>query len=350
MKLIKSLVILSLIFISSCVRINREKSEIKAKTKDDGKGSWETNYECPGIQISSDNGKNWSLKERVTFSATQIEKPKDNETLGIYFTFLKPISDKLKKILIADTKPNTFYLPYRHITSRFSYTNPFFNFKTLQGLILNDKKENISFKINLPYSTLSWFINDEQGNKLCELIQKNRNKIVSLVSSEKLKTVTSGSKLINGKSLANLANAEGDSIAQQKKLLDDNIVKMNGEMEKSKKTISELSIEISKLEGELNMKKDIFNKENTHMSVMSAEISEMKKKYAMLEDKSTEASAKKAEIDKSNDIFSTEFTSGISKLNEVTPDKKEDIKVASDSVLVKLSKPDLETSIAKIYP
>ena len=35
MKLIKSIVILSLIFISSCVRINREKSEIKAKTKDE---------------------------------------------------------------------------------------------------------------------------------------------------------------------------------------------------------------------------------------------------------------------------------------------------------------------------
>lgn len=147
-----------------------------------------------------------------------------------------------------------------------------------------------------------------------------------------------------------MANAEGDSLAQQRKLLDDNIIKMNGELEKSKKTIADMSNEISKLEAELNAKKDLFNQENSKMNVMSGEISSMKKTYAILGDKSIEASAKKAEIDKTNEKYKTEFTSGISKLNEVVPDKKEDLKTASDSVLVKSSKPDLESSIAKIYP
>ena len=70
------------------------------------------------------------------------------------------------------------------MSSNFKYTNPD-GYKYIEGWITADNHKVFIFRINLPWTLVTWYINDVEVNKICSLINSAKTKHQNLINEEK---------------------------------------------------------------------------------------------------------------------------------------------------------------------
>jgi hypothetical protein len=129
-----------------------------------GDNEWNTNYKCSKIEIDGvDQGE-------ASIYAKQIENPQGDDVNSMLFTFTNAPKDLMRKIG-NDNGGNKWRVPFRLIGD-LKYFNPWVGSKYIFGSIFDEQGNSYNFRIFLPHKTLGWYINDEEGNKLANLITK----------------------------------------------------------------------------------------------------------------------------------------------------------------------------------
>ncbi len=351
MKIIKALVILVIITLSSCakIRLSRAERKTNTKAKDDGRGSWDTLFECPGIQISSDNGKTWTGREAVRFAAKQVVEAPSDKNLGIYFTFTRAPSEGLRSIMYQGADANTFYLPYRLVSGKFSWTNPFWDNKSIEGSVTSDAKNNYVFRLNLPYKTLGWFISNDQMAKLCDSINSQRVTHQAAVSKGKSDS-TGAAGLYKSKKLtlkdattkSNDVNAIKASIEQKRTGLAASITTQSA-------TVKTFKDKVSDLEAQLATKRDSYGTELNKLNSMGSQDQEFATMLNDLSTNSKNADALRKSLEDDAGKQAQNLKDAVASLSKEVTEKKPTLDTATNALLDTNDDASLNTALNGIY-
>jgi hypothetical protein len=185
----------------------------KTETKD-GSGSWTEGYTCPKIFFNEQGQKEVDNGEAV-LKAEQMDKGTTSEDkLGLVLTFKNDIKTDLKNnVVIVSGKK--VYIPWRNfnIVNAPEYTNPWGDNKYITATVDGDDEKKYTLKINLPYKTFGYYINDDEGTKIALRINNNANSLRNKVSSSKTAIIKSTNDLITANnSLEQLKKNKAEAI------------------------------------------------------------------------------------------------------------------------------------------
>jgi len=327
------------------------RSERKIKSQDDGSGSWENGFDCPGIQISSDNGKTWTSKERVIIRPLEIVDEKLAQDIGIKFEFSsKKPSEKLKQVLISGSDPNKFILPYRLISGKFTWSNPNFDNKYIQGSVTNDLKITYQFKLLLPYKTIGWYINDKQLNSLCESINKKKDTHTSSVQKEKANAESASGSYISNKLLLEEAEKNAGNNAAlkanaeaQKVLLSTKIDLLNTNLIKTRQDIANLESQLAEL-------KSRYDSDNSELNSLSNQMTDLDSTILSASSNTiTFDNTKKEILGKVNNSIDS-LTTAVSNLSLEVPTNNISLTNGKNEVITNKKSEPLKTTMKSIQP
>merc|ERR1711957_25632 len=174
--------ILSLITIGMVLSTNT----MRSKAMDSGKGTWKAGYVCPKIFLTEGNGNAVDQGE-ATIMAPTLVKPNTPETLlGLNLKFKNaPAADSLIVKIGTKVSEKVYYIPFRFMSSDMAFNNLVRENKTLIGSFVADNFLSYTIRINLPYATFGWYINDDQSNKMGVQINTRAIEAKGNVSSNK---------------------------------------------------------------------------------------------------------------------------------------------------------------------
>jgi len=132
------------------------------ETRTNRDNTWDSNYKCSKIEIEGvDQGE-------ALIYAKQVELAQGDDKNSMLFDFTNAPKDLMKKIG-NNVGGNKWRVPFR-LMSNLNYYNPWAGSKYIYGTIFDENGNSYSFRIYLPYKSLGWYINDEQGTKLANLM------------------------------------------------------------------------------------------------------------------------------------------------------------------------------------
>jgi hypothetical protein len=361
MKLIKIILILTIISLAVATEFSRKSkthkksfSSAKAQTKTKGSGSWETGYNCPGIEIST-NGSHFDGLTKVYFDPKSIESPStDNSELGIYFKLITaepklnfPLNPFLGTVLRKDKRPgdriNSYYLPFRYITNNFYYLSSGMDFSQpcMQAWVTNDDKETFLFKINLPYKLIGYYITNEQANLTCQKInsifpkrQMNITFMKSLIRTEGQRYF----KLIN----QNRIESEKDKAkGQTKEVVDSNLKKKEEEFNQKQVELQDNQNTINEKEKELIPLQDKQKEYSTQITDLLEKLKTLKDSLNIaMADKEKAARTQdeiKADTEQAEKDINLKIENLLAAVPELDQKLKDEVKSKTKSSLVKNS-------------
>jgi len=194
-------------------RVEKKVKKSKTRTKD-GSGSWDSGFDCPEIQVAKGNGE---LKNEGTgiFYPKRLDQPVTQaEKLGWCFKMEKAPAGNLKEIMLQDGSTNNWCLQFRYMTSSFSYTNPTGN-KYIEGWFTNDFGQAFRFRVLLPWKLIGWYIDDDEGKKICSFLNKYRTTANNAVLASKSSVKTECAKYMANKPLFDQSNGKAADLSKQ---------------------------------------------------------------------------------------------------------------------------------------
>ena len=349
MKIVKTLVLLILVALSHEFLIKRVERKTANKSMGDGSGSWKTGYECPGISLRESEGTDWTTPERVSFKALQVVEPEDSEKLGVYFTLTAKPSTVLNTILKPTNKENTYYLPYRSVSSSFSYNNPKLDYKVFIASVTSDDNKTYSFKLKLPYKKLLWYINDNEMQKLCDTINDNRTGRQSIVNTSKsIATKASGNYILNKQLLEN-ATSESNDLKKLKELANGKKAALSTQIDFMTNNIEILKREIDEMEAVLIKKKTQYKLDNNNLNSLGAQIQGIDQNINNLNNDSKTKDDLKTGLEKIVNKSSTDFKAALEVLAKEVPEKAQVFEEVKTDVLDKKSDDKLKSTLQNIF-
>merc|ERR1712166_1228287 len=162
--------ILSLITIGMVLSTNT----MRSKAMSSGSGTWEDGYVCPKIFLTKGNGSEVDQGEATIMAPTLVE-PNTTATAA----------DSLIATIGTKVSAKVYYIPFRFMSSDMAFNNPVRDNKTLIGTFVADDFKSYTIKINLPYKTFGWYINDDESNKMRVQINTRAIEAKGNVSSNK---------------------------------------------------------------------------------------------------------------------------------------------------------------------
>jgi len=321
------------------------------KNKDDGEGSWNTGYNCPGLQISL-NGQTYSDMQKVYFKPTQIEQPANAlDNLGIYFKFSTPPNAVLSQVLVAEPKSNTFYLPYRYISQNLEYVKDgIFSYKTLEGWVTNDAKKGYKFKIVLPYKIFGNYVTTDEAEKLAKLIKQRKDEAQSTIRASKRKALDAAVAFIAKKPLLEEVESTGNKAGSTKKANEKRIQELTAIMSKSKTDLQQLQKDADLFESSLNEKKTKIVDLNNQLISMGKEFDSLKENLVLLGNSSGITASKQKELKGLVDVATNDLASSLKDIGIKAPERLDAITKATDAVLTAKNQVTFSNNIDQISP
>jgi hypothetical protein len=302
MKLTIKLLISSLLLlcIASIKVVRKTKTKAKTQVKSIGSGSWATGYDCAeGLATGVPDSGEFTVEAKGKFYATKLENPvTEYEKIGWVFEMAEEPKGRLAKIMFKAGEGKNWYLPYRYISRPFAYWNRTFNSKYLIGWATNDSNETIKLAVYLPYKTLGWFINDDEGNKIVTLINSHATKNRSRVHETIGRMSSLGRQYIDTKHLSEASSSE-----QMKKQLAEGKEKL----EALKKLIDSAVNKSKELQTTLNDKRAKLVEKEEELSKKRNESTRIENELINLEKSITALSSSKEEFKKKATIFKAEM-------------------------------------------
>jgi hypothetical protein len=152
-----------------------------------GEGSWKTGFDCPHIKIGIDD-KTLTSEGRGTFFPEQLIKPDTvPEKLGWVFDMRKQApGTNLKKVMIQFEQTSFWFIPFSYFIGDFKFVNPL-GYKYIEGKIKTPSNEQYLIRIDLPWKAVGWYISDEEGTKVAEILNAKQKEF--LITSNRWKIV-----------------------------------------------------------------------------------------------------------------------------------------------------------------
>ena len=253
MKNICILLLITLLSISFTTSIKRTENKIESQVSPkkivspDG-GTLDTGFTCEkGIHV---NGK---IVGMGTFYPKRIEHPStDCDKLGVVFKLTKEPNATGKMVFIKCLNtPDQFYIPFKNINSKAIYTNPFGSNKFIEFKVTTDGGHSFSLKVYLPYKFIGYYVSDEQGNKICALLNTRSADTQAKITNAKNTASKHASEFCaNDKLLKSISGGAADRSKYKAKVSAD-----IGKLDKSIKTkqveLLKYDSEISKIQAQL---------------------------------------------------------------------------------------------------
>merc|ERR1711957_457611 len=174
--------ILSLITIGMVLSTNT----MRSKAMSSGSGTWEAGYVCPQIYLTEKNGDQVDQGEATIMAPTLVEPNTTATKLGLNLKFKNaPAADSLIVKIGTKVSEKVYYIPFRFMSSDMAFNNLVRENKTLIGSFVADNFLSYTIRINLPYATFGWYINDDDSNKMRVQINTRAIEAKGDVSSNK---------------------------------------------------------------------------------------------------------------------------------------------------------------------
>jgi hypothetical protein len=218
------IILISLIASNYALSIKRvEKSTKRARTSVktgayNGDGDYDNGFNCPGI-LAVEGNANFNEDNRLAigkFWPKKLETPStDQEKLGWTWDFGKQAPTGVLKEFLVPISGNLWYIPFRYFSSDLGYTNPR-GYKYFDGWFTNDFKKSIHARFLLPWSSTSWYINDEQGNKIVAMLNKYRGAHAAVITGNKSSAVNAANSYISNKPLYDSTTGDASKLKAEK--------------------------------------------------------------------------------------------------------------------------------------
>ncbi len=203
-----------IIGLSSATAFDRKrKNKMKAQTKTETKGNtWNEGYKCEFL-VGKGNSNVVSEGEGVLKPKLMENPTTPEQKIGLQLEITKGPNGNLKNLL---TKFGTsYYLPYRYCGDVWNYVNPTFSNKYIQGTLTNDMGQTFTLRINLPYATFGWLINDKESNKIRSMILSLSNNVQNQIIEQKEQAVYDASTYCSTKPIYEKATANSNALAEE---------------------------------------------------------------------------------------------------------------------------------------
>lgn len=362
MKIItKTLIILSVVLLSTSISVKRTSSSstslIKRSSKSDGSGSWADGFECPGLLISNSKGE-LQNEGKATFKPVKLEAAVTSPTakdIGWVFEFPagKAPGDNLKKVMHpVNGKANHFYIPFRYISGTFSYTNPWFKSKYVEGVLTNDGHEQFNFKLNLPYKVVGNYIDDKEGTKIANLLNQAKSQHQTAISSAKTAAKIAVQQYLSSKSSLDHANKNGTTIEETKN-------KMKVQIDSLAKKVNSIQTELSTFQSEIYTLEKQLGEKKAQAASLAANLDGMKNAISSLNKNMEEMGKDSASIETLKKNLAATLKSANEDLDKQlavvkaeAPEKKTEVEAAKTAVIntTPNSEVDFNTNIQKVFP
>lgn len=293
-------------------RKKKSKTTYKAKSQDYGSGTWDTGYTCPEIQIALGKG---TLKNEGegTFQAKNLDNPvAEDDKLGWKFVLKNAPGSTLQKVMFKGTGNNSYYIPWRIISSYFTYTNPAGDNKYLTGFIINDAGETFQLKVLLPYKTLGWYIDDNEGQKLCNLLARRRNEAHNAVLAIKANAISAATSYISDKSLYDSALQNQNNISKALNEINAKITETSNTITSTESTRNQASLAYTSALSNLKAKESELNQLNSDLNALSTKYDSNAETLRQLSANNGNATEQikglQTTVDKSKQVFDQQIT------------------------------------------
>lgn len=308
-------------------------------------GGYDVTLKCGPAGGSSRDGGNGILY------ATKIINPTDNcDTLGVGIKNISPTGDLKNVMTQCPNDTQRWFIPYRNIAGKATYTNPFGGNKYIEFLVRPDNSPTgFTVRINLPYKTFGWYINDDEGNQIKSAINTNCERRKTIVTEAKVATVTNSNIYITKKPLVDAVLKSGGEL--QKKI---NELKSSNEalIAKNKADVTNLDQVKNQYTGiksqELQLK-ETTNNLKAQLSALSTQETSLETKVKEAQGKKTlstdEVKTCKTKVDAQKDAWDN----SISTLKSIAPQRVVDCDAATNDLL-KLNLNGITASFSKIFP
>jgi hypothetical protein len=361
---IKSIILVTLIACSLALSVKRvEKNEkkaatakktvaktTKAQTKDDGSGDWNGGYNCPGFLVVTGNAgfDENQRKGKGKFYGGKLETPSTaEEKLGWYFDMSAQLpSDPLTKIMVK-ASGNNYYIPFRWLSSDFGYTNPN-GYKYLEGWVTNDAKESYHVRLLLPYSTLSWYISDDEGKKISTLLNTRRTEHQGIVGTKKSGATSAANSYLSNKPLYDGAVGDAAKLKAEQDKQKAQVVTLEAEVNTKRTTYNTNQAQITTLESQLQTLKSAQTELNTAISSISNQITTINANLAAISTTTPTEQAAKYKL--ALDTAEADLKKNLADLKTEATVRETDIVAAQTAILTSLSKDSYTSSLSKVYP
>lgn len=348
--IILAIALIFLVGFASCAKFTRTEKKVKkakvATATKDGGGSWALGFDCPEIRCALGNGS-LNTDSKGTFYPTTMENPTNsNDKIGMKWKLSS--AGAIMKALTF-TNGGYYYLPYRLLSSSFTYTNPWGGNKYIQGWITSDDGKAYQCRFVLPYATFTYYINDDEGNKIVNLLGKHRTRCQDEVTSTKSAATNAASEYITNKPICDAASASEaeytKTIADTQKRLDEikaQIKTLQTQLEAAEAASVKATTDAKAKEGEINTLTNQINNQSNQIQSNETTLKELEGKTTASAD---EIAKLKSACDNSMNLFNSE----VEILRGEAPQRKNELDavVAANTAL---KSADVSSNLNKIAP
>lgn len=337
-----ALIMIVIISLSNASKIKRRNN------RDDGDGSWAEGFNCPSLFIGETN------VGPVKILAAKIKEGEGVYKYGVKLEFKNNKGpDDFHKVqgFLTRTKTETGYdyMMYYRKMSQAKFINPWADYKNIIGQIANEKGEQVTYKLNLPYKTFGWFITDDEGNDLANIFNINAGKRNQRVNSAKFTLNKNWQNYRDAKSFYTALTTNKEAY---EKLMKDEEAKLTGlksglDSKKQAATDAETAVNTAKKEF-LEAEKALSDLLTKDLSIKS-EIGTIKQSRDELSGKVSDIAATKDSLSKKVAAAKSHLEKEFDKLKNYAPQRKVDIDNAQKA-LFESKKDDYQKSINLVYP
>ena len=253
------------------------------------------------------------------FFPAKLENPSLNEDkLGFCFEFSADPKVNLLDILTRVQKTTKYCIPFRWISTDCKYINPI-GYKYLEFFVTNDQKTVYKFHLDLPWKRFGYFINDNEGNKICSLINSQRTLHKNIVNNAKTTMISQVSVYTTNQKLVDAATATGASLEKVKTDLHAEVVKLQEENTKLKNEREKEQKILDKVESEYQTKTLQLNQISTNMAALSSQIKESEGALHLIGTNTVATANSTEELRKKIDTALSTLDTGLGKLSVLAP-------------------------------
>ena len=163
------------------------------------------------------------------------------------------------------------------MTSSCQYVNPT-GYKYIHFSVANDAGKIFQFRVNLPWAYVGWFINDEEGKRICSYINTRATKTKSDIVAAKTEIVQECATYCANKPIYDASTTKGANLAVEKQKQEANILALKNTLATIEKSFNVAQKENDEL---TNKKKESENK----LKDMDATLMSQNSQIASIQDK-----------------------------------------------------------------
>jgi len=344
--------LLALVVSTYC--LSRKAKTVTKRTKSEGGGSWDEGYAVPGLVAVRGSGDlNQNEKLGIgTFWAPRIEKPSSTEDkIGWVFEMsAKPPSGVLANFMIRMGASSKYYIPYRWLSTGFTYSNPWNDYKYLDGWVTNDAKEVYHLRVLLPYKTAGWYINDDEGRKISTLLNQRRTEHIGYVTTDKSAAISAANLYLSNKPLQTAAALSATKFTEEKTRQNTELASLQTSLTGKQADYERGNAEINRLEAQLLALRNDQNTLNNDIVSISSQITAMTANIASVTASGLTASQQAASLSEVVKSNTAALEAALGLLLTEAPIRGTEIDAAKSAIINDLNKDGFTSNMNKIYP